>query len=277
MSGAGNPIPPSGMWGAQNTPSWDRRSPLPRELGWAQVLLWVQLALTVLYVATVLSVVTYYSGEIFGILVYDSLPSLAGVYLARRLWQGGVWTSRPLIAVQAWIVWLSLGTLFHGDLRPTRRRRRPRRTAAARSRSGAFRTAVAAACAESLAPAQASWRPRRPAGSSSPRAARSARVTTPTMHARPSRRRSTPGPKRRRPRCGSGALRCLRTRSTGSSTAPRTPRNPVRSARRTRPTRSTRAPTSHAAKTSTAMPPRRWKARSPMPPTPTSSPRHARR
>ena len=117
MSGAGSPIPPSGMWGAQNIPSWDRRSPLPRELGWAQVLLWVQFALTVLYVITVLSVVTYYSGEIFGILVYDSLPSVAGVYLARRLWRGGVWTSRALIAVQAWIVWLSLGTLMHGDLR----------------------------------------------------------------------------------------------------------------------------------------------------------------
>ncbi|GGW36789.1 hypothetical protein AB0E64_06705 [Streptomyces caelestis] len=105
------------MWGAQNIPSWDRRSPLPRELGWAQVLLWVQFALTVLYVVTVLSVVTYYSGEIFGILLYDSLPSVAGVYLARRLWRGGVWTSRALIAVQAWIVWLSFGTLMHGDLR----------------------------------------------------------------------------------------------------------------------------------------------------------------
>jgi Flp pilus assembly pilin Flp len=91
--------------------------PLPRELGWAQVLLWVQFALTMLYVVTVLSVVSYYSGEIFGILVYDSLPSVAGVYLARRLWRGGVWTSRALIAVQAWIVWLSFGTLMHGDLR----------------------------------------------------------------------------------------------------------------------------------------------------------------
>ncbi|WP_053675354.1 hypothetical protein [Streptomyces sp. NRRL B-1140] len=90
---------------------------MPRELGWAQVLLWVQFALTVLYVVTVLSVVTYYSGEIFGILVYDSLPSVAGIYLARRLWQGGVWTSRALIAVQAWIVWLSFGTLLHGDPR----------------------------------------------------------------------------------------------------------------------------------------------------------------
>ncbi|MER6715343.1 hypothetical protein [Streptomyces sp. NPDC000877] len=66
---------------------------------------------------TVLSVVSYYSGEIFGILVYDSLPSVAGAYLARRLWRGGVWTSRALIAVQAWIVWLSFGTLLHGDLR----------------------------------------------------------------------------------------------------------------------------------------------------------------
>ncbi|MFC9505613.1 hypothetical protein [Streptomyces sp. NPDC057002] len=90
---------------------------MPRELGWAQVLLWVQFALTVMYVITVLSVVSYYSGEIFGILVYDSLPSVAGVYLARRLWRGGVWTSRALIAVQAWIVWLSFGTLMHGDLR----------------------------------------------------------------------------------------------------------------------------------------------------------------
>ncbi|MEU3934360.1 hypothetical protein AB0E85_20340 [Streptomyces sp. NPDC029044] len=90
---------------------------MPRELGWAQVLLWVQFALTALYVITVLSVVTYYSGEIFGILVYDSLPSVAGIYLARRLWRGGVWTSRALIAVQAWIVWLSFGTLMHGDLR----------------------------------------------------------------------------------------------------------------------------------------------------------------
>ncbi|MEU6681541.1 hypothetical protein [Streptomyces sp. NPDC046832] len=117
MSGAGNSMPPSGTWGAQNIPSWGRRSPLPKELGWAQVLLWVQFALTALYVVTVLSVVTYYSGEIFGILVYDSLPSVAGVYLARRLWRGGVWTSRALIAVQAWIVWLSFGTLMHGDLR----------------------------------------------------------------------------------------------------------------------------------------------------------------
>ncbi|MZF88723.1 hypothetical protein [Streptomyces sp. SID5643] len=90
---------------------------MPEELGWAQVLLWVQFALTALYVITVLSVVTYYSGEIFGILVYDSLPSVAGIYLARRLWRGGVWTSRALIAVQAWIVWLSFGTLMHGDLR----------------------------------------------------------------------------------------------------------------------------------------------------------------
>ncbi|OUD00888.1 Flp family type IVb pilin [Streptomyces swartbergensis] len=90
---------------------------MPRELGWAQVLLWAQFALTVLYVVTVLSVVSYYSGEIFGILVYDSLPSVAGVYMARRLWRGGVWTSRALIAVQAWIVWLSFGTLLHGDLR----------------------------------------------------------------------------------------------------------------------------------------------------------------
>ncbi|MEU0729539.1 hypothetical protein [Streptomyces sp. NPDC006140] len=105
------------MWDARNIPSWDRRSPFPRELGWAQVLLWAQFALTVLYVVTVLSVVSYYSGEIFGILVYDSLPSVAGVYLARRLWRGGVWTSRALIAVQAWIVWLSFGTLLHGDLR----------------------------------------------------------------------------------------------------------------------------------------------------------------
>ncbi|MFJ4277812.1 hypothetical protein [Streptomyces massasporeus] len=77
----------------------------------------MQFGLTLLYVVTVLSVVTYYSGEIFGILVYDSLPSVAGIYLARRLWRGGVWTSRALIAVQAWIVWLSLGTLLHGDLR----------------------------------------------------------------------------------------------------------------------------------------------------------------
>ncbi|MGA5894268.1 hypothetical protein [Streptomyces venetus] len=105
------------MGGPQNTPSWGRRSPLPRELGWAQVLLWVQFALTALYVITVLSVVTYYSGEIFGILVYDSLPSVVGVYLGWRLWRGGVWTSRALIAVQAWIVWLSFGTLMHGDLR----------------------------------------------------------------------------------------------------------------------------------------------------------------
>ncbi|MCK8435443.1 hypothetical protein G3I77_21210 [Streptomyces sp. D2-8] len=90
---------------------------MPRELGWAQLLLWVQFALTVLYVVTVLSVVTYHSGEIFGILAYDSLPSVAGIYLARRLWRGGVWTSRALIAVQAWIVWLSFGTLLHGDLR----------------------------------------------------------------------------------------------------------------------------------------------------------------
>ncbi|MFB7928769.1 hypothetical protein ACFC4C_06635 [Streptomyces sp. NPDC056039] len=117
MAGTGNSIPPNGMWGAQNTPSWDRRSPLPRELGWAQALLWVQFALTVLYVVTVLSVVSFYSGEIFGILVYDSLPSVAGVCLARRLWRGGVWTSRALIGVQAWIVWLSFGTLMHGDLR----------------------------------------------------------------------------------------------------------------------------------------------------------------
>ncbi|MBB6076626.1 hypothetical protein [Streptomyces paradoxus] len=42
---------------------------------------------------------------------------MAGIYLARRLWRGGVWTSRALIAVQAWIVWLSFGTLLHGDLR----------------------------------------------------------------------------------------------------------------------------------------------------------------
>ncbi|MEU0110523.1 hypothetical protein ABZ313_34895 [Streptomyces sp. NPDC006251] len=49
--------------------------------------------------------------------MYDSLPSVAGAYLARRLWRGGVWTSRALIAVQAWIVWLSFGTLLHGDLR----------------------------------------------------------------------------------------------------------------------------------------------------------------
>ncbi|MFJ7339231.1 hypothetical protein ACIQU3_02815 [Streptomyces sp. NPDC101110] len=90
---------------------------MPRELGWAQVLLWAQFALTVLYVVTVLSVVTYHSGEIFGILAYDSLPSVAGVYLARRLWRGGVWTSRALIAVQAWIVWLSFGTLLQGDPR----------------------------------------------------------------------------------------------------------------------------------------------------------------
>ncbi|MFJ5729524.1 hypothetical protein [Streptomyces paradoxus] len=90
---------------------------MPRELGWAQVLLWAQFALTVLYVVTVLSVVTYHSGEIFGILAYDSLPSVAGIYLARRLWRGGVWTSRALTAVQAWIVWLSFGTLLHGDLR----------------------------------------------------------------------------------------------------------------------------------------------------------------
>ncbi|WP_158708251.1 hypothetical protein [Streptomyces sp. NRRL S-455] len=90
---------------------------MPRELGWAQVLLWVQFVLTAVYVVTVVSVVSYYSGEIFGILVYDSLPSVAGVYLARRLWPGGVWTSRALIAVQAWIVWLSFGTVMHGDLR----------------------------------------------------------------------------------------------------------------------------------------------------------------
>ncbi|MEV4785603.1 hypothetical protein AB0K53_09155 [Streptomyces tuirus] len=105
------------MGGTQNPPSWERHSPLPRELGWAQVLLWVQFALTVLYVVTVLSVVTYHSGEIFGILAYDSLPGVAGICLARRLWRGGVWTSRALIAVQAWIVWLSFGTLVHGDLR----------------------------------------------------------------------------------------------------------------------------------------------------------------
>ncbi|MFF7732886.1 hypothetical protein [Streptomyces sp. NPDC007984] len=92
-------------------------TPLPRELGWAQILLWVQFALTVLYVITVLSVVTYHSGEILGILAYDSLPGLAGVYLARRMWRGGVWTSRALIAVQAWIVWLSFCTLSHGDPR----------------------------------------------------------------------------------------------------------------------------------------------------------------
>lgn len=117
MSPAGDRIPPYGTGGAENSPSWERRTPLPRELGWAQVLLWVQFALTAVYVVTVLSVVTYYSGEIFGTLVYDSLPSVAGVYLARRLWRGGVWTSRALIAVQAWIVWLSFGTLMHGDLR----------------------------------------------------------------------------------------------------------------------------------------------------------------
>ncbi|MEU3887442.1 hypothetical protein [Streptomyces sp. NPDC029041] len=117
MSPAGDRIPPRGTGGAENIPSWVRRSPLPRELGWAQVLLWAQFALTALYVITVLSVVTYHSGEIFGILVYDSLPSVAGICLARCMWRGGVWTARALIAVQAWIVWLSFGTLLHGDPR----------------------------------------------------------------------------------------------------------------------------------------------------------------
>ncbi|MFE7773975.1 hypothetical protein ACFU5O_08750 [Streptomyces sp. NPDC057445] len=90
---------------------------MPQQLFWVQGLQWLQVALTALYVLTVLSMVTYYNGELFGILLYDSLPSVIGAYLAHRAWRGGLWVSRGLIVVQGWLLWLAFVTLLHLDYR----------------------------------------------------------------------------------------------------------------------------------------------------------------
>lgn len=93
------------------------RVPLPRSLLWIQALQWVQVGLTLLYVVTVLSMVSYVNGELFGVLLYDALPSVVGVVLARRAVRGGVWVARGLVAVQCWLLWLSFVSLLHLDYR----------------------------------------------------------------------------------------------------------------------------------------------------------------
>ncbi|MEU1471626.1 hypothetical protein ABZ434_25825 [Streptomyces sp. NPDC005761] len=90
---------------------------MPRSLLWVQGLQWVQAGLTLLYVMTVLSMVSYVNGELLGVLVYDSLPSVVGVVLARRAVRGGVWVARGLVAVQCWLLWLSFVSLLHMDYR----------------------------------------------------------------------------------------------------------------------------------------------------------------
>ncbi|WP_326662070.1 hypothetical protein [Streptomyces sp. NBC_00385] len=84
---------------------------------WVQGLQWVQAGLTLLYVMTVLSMVSYVNGELLGVLVYDSLPSVVGVVLARRAVRGGEWVARGLVAVQCWLLWLSFVSLLHMDYR----------------------------------------------------------------------------------------------------------------------------------------------------------------
>ncbi|MFD7865647.1 hypothetical protein [Streptomyces sp. NPDC059783] len=91
--------------------------PLPRPLLWVQGLQWVQAGLALVYVVSVLSMVTYVNGELLGVLVYDSLPAVAGVVLARRVRRGGVWVARGLVAVQCWLLWLSFVSLLHLDFR----------------------------------------------------------------------------------------------------------------------------------------------------------------
>ncbi|MEU8503269.1 hypothetical protein AB0C40_00815 [Streptomyces brevispora] len=90
---------------------------MPRSLLWIQALQWLQAGLTSLYVVTVLSMVSYFNGELFGVLLYDALPSVVGLVLARRAVRGGVWVARGLVAVQCWLLWLSFVSLLHLDYR----------------------------------------------------------------------------------------------------------------------------------------------------------------
>lgn len=90
---------------------------MPRSLLWIQTLQWFQVGLTSLYVVTVLSMVSYVNGELLGVLLYDALPSVVGVVLARGAARGGVWVARGLVAVQCWLVWLSFVSLLHLDYR----------------------------------------------------------------------------------------------------------------------------------------------------------------
>ncbi|MBW5253340.1 hypothetical protein JGS39_30950, partial [Streptomyces sp. P01-B04] len=78
---------------------------------------WIQFGLSLLYVLTVLSMVSYVNGELLGVLLYDSLPSVVAVVLARRAARGGVWVARGLVAVQCWLLWLSFVSLLHMDYR----------------------------------------------------------------------------------------------------------------------------------------------------------------
>ncbi|MGW0935104.1 Flp family type IVb pilin [Streptomyces sp. NPDC002666] len=78
---------------------------------------WIQFGLSLLYVMTVLSMVSYVNGELLGVLLYDSLPSVVAVVLARRAARGGVWVARGLVAVQCWLLWLSFVSLLHMDYR----------------------------------------------------------------------------------------------------------------------------------------------------------------
>ncbi|MFG2334079.1 colicin E3/pyocin S6 family cytotoxin [Streptomyces sp. NPDC048604] len=61
--------------------------------------------------------VPYYSGGLFGLLIHDSLPAVAGLVLARRVWTGGRYVRWGLLAVAAVVTLQALGSLRYGDPR----------------------------------------------------------------------------------------------------------------------------------------------------------------
>ncbi|MEU8528732.1 MULTISPECIES: DUF4398 domain-containing protein [Streptomyces] len=83
----------------------------------AQLLLYGQFGLAMVYVVTVLAMLPYYSGELLGLLTYDSLPAVAGLVLARRVRTGGRYVRWGLLAVAAVVALQALGSLRYGDPR----------------------------------------------------------------------------------------------------------------------------------------------------------------
>ena len=83
----------------------------------AQLLLYGQFGLAMIYVVTVLAMLPYYTGELLGLLVFDSLPAIVGLVLARRVWTGGRYVRWGLLAVAAVVALQAIGSLRYGDAR----------------------------------------------------------------------------------------------------------------------------------------------------------------
>ncbi|WP_353938333.1 Tox-REase-5 domain-containing protein [Streptomyces ficellus] len=56
-------------------------------------------------------------GELIAWVLYGAMPGTAGFLLGRRVWTGGAWVRRGLLAVQGWFIAGALGTLADGDAR----------------------------------------------------------------------------------------------------------------------------------------------------------------